>query len=218
MNIKSDPIKRQVTVSAADMGQELSPMSPPEGREPPSDCKVAYEELHPFLQQLIDDHDEFISELHKIKSCVEEIKESRSLSKSSFEIMSKFLDYMADDFVEHNKREERVLFPILNKKLLDNNEHSPGPNPFTGIKVLEDDHLQATSFVAVLSNLLLLSSKISHESSHAVLVNQIYKNAEELLELLDLHIFREDNIIFGQAQNMLTAKEWTLVEQGFLAN
>ena len=49
-----DPLKRVVEKQTDQ--EELSPMDPPEAYEPPNLEAVPYEEMHPFLQKLRDEH------------------------------------------------------------------------------------------------------------------------------------------------------------------
>jgi iron-sulfur cluster repair protein YtfE (RIC family) len=206
-NQKTDKLKRQAEVNSQEMGHELSPMSPPEAYEPPSDFQIPLENLHPFLQELTLDHVEVKKKLSFLKETLNEINIQAGPTKPIKEKLASFLQYFHEEFVPHNKKEETYFFTLLNEKLLEKGEHSQSAVPFTGIKILIDDHVHAIRIGGAMSHLLNLLELISDAPSRNITYNQIFHLGKELIELLELHVFREDNIIFGQAQELLTLEE-----------
>ena len=57
------------------MKSELSPMDPPEAYEPPSVPRVCLEEMHPFLRELVKDHELIRAALGKFEDAVTAMKE-----------------------------------------------------------------------------------------------------------------------------------------------
>ncbi len=204
---KSDPLKRQVSVSAHDMGDGLSPMSPPDAFGPPAQNVKAYDDLHPFLQELTDDHKRLLERIDILKKVLNSKRIQGSIDVADVQEVKKFLIFFNEEFIPHNQKEESQLFKSLHEKLLESGEHSSGTNPFTGIQVLEDDHVQAVKQGAIISHLLKLIDLIKDQQSQAIVYKEIIKLGNELGDLLQLHIFREDNIIFGQAQEFFTTEE-----------
>lgn len=203
-----DPLKKQSEVSASDMGAGLSPMSPPDYNQPPSAFSVDFDNLHPFIKSLMDEHKELLTQIESFKKVLSDIKFKRKIENIDINPIKSFLEFFHEEFISHNKKEEQHLFRILDKKLIEAGEHSSGNGQvFTGIKILEDDHIQAIRQGAVLNTLFNLYSSFSDSASMRLVFNEITKNCDELISLLEIHIFREDEIIFGQAQALLSNEE-----------
>jgi hemerythrin-like domain-containing protein len=66
---------------------------------------------------------------------------------------------------------------------------------------------------AVSFNMLALFSRIPDERSRFIVLDVAVKQARELLELLRVHIYREDTMIFPYAQRNFTNKELTEIQQ-----
>ena len=58
--------------------------------------------------------------------------------------------------------------------------------------------------------MLGLASRLPDNRSRGITFDLAYHNGKELIELLRLHIFREDNTIFPIAQELLTEEEMNL--------
>jgi hypothetical protein len=157
-----DPVLRQA--ERGEVGDELSPMEPPEAMNPPSAVRVEPSETHPFLR---------------------------------------------------NKREERSFFPVLRRHLLAVGEHSPGEEATTGVDIMEEEHLKAVQLAAITLNFLLLSFKLPDENSRLLVLDAALEQARQLIELLRLHIFREDNILFGQAHRAIPSAKFERWQKEF---
>jgi len=203
---KIDPVKRQETINS-DALNALSPMGNAEDFKPVKELQLEFGQLHPFFQMLYNEHVELNAKIEKLNQAVSIIAKEHVLSPQSLELIKDFLDFFHNEFVPHNKKEEKLFFPLLHNRLLATQEHSQGKNPFTGVKILEDDHIHALRLGAILSNLVYLVSQINDFKSKNVLVNEIRKTSNELAECLELHIFREDHIVFGLGQKLLTRSE-----------
>ena len=142
-----DPIKRQVEVSAKDRGTEFSPMSPPEAYNPPCDIKVDYEQFHQGLKQLVDEHTELKANLLTLENALKRLQKNSGLALELNSEIQKMLESITRDFSEHNKKEEKYLFPLLAKRFLEIGEHSKARNPITPINILEDEHIEATQLL-----------------------------------------------------------------------
>ncbi|MDP3980777.1 MAG: hypothetical protein Q8Q33_05125, partial [Chlamydiota bacterium] len=99
------------------------------------------------------------------------------------------------------------LFPILTKKLIETGEHSHGPNPTTAVDVMEDDHLKAIQLTAVIFNFFKLASQLGDPVSRNLVMDAAIEQSYQLIELLRLHIFREDTIIFPLAHQTIETQE-----------
>ena len=88
-----DPLKKNAEVSAQDMGNELSPMSPPEAYEPPSDSQIDYDSLHPFLQNLMDDHVDLKKKLKELKVAFDHPKRGNEINQTTLRALDTFLQF-----------------------------------------------------------------------------------------------------------------------------
>ena len=129
------------------------------------------------------------------------------------EIFSSFFKYFDTELLPHNSKEEKTLFPVLHKKLLEAGEHSKGDHPLTAIDVMEDDHVKFIQLGALTFNFFGLATRIKDETSRIFILDTAYENGRELIELLKLHIFREDYTLFPLAQKYLTKEEFDAIEK-----
>ncbi len=186
---------------------ELSPMDPPEAYKPQSTVTVSYEEMHPFLQELMKDHERIKAALDKFETSVIAMKE-KGITREISESLKEFFQFFSEEFIAHDKREEKGLFPLLAKKLIKKGEHSHGPVPTTSVDVMEDDHLKAVQLTAVIFNFFGLASQLKDEVSHALVMDAAIEQSFQLVELMRLHIFREDTILFPLAHQCMEPEEF----------
>lgn len=207
---KIDPLKRIVE---KDTGQEeLSPMEPPEAYKPPNMDAIAYEKMHPFLQKLIDEHKVCLKELDAFEEVLIKIQEG-GISKELNEKLSMFFNFLDNNIVSHNLKEEKILFPLLNERLIENGEHSSNSVPKTAVDMLEDDHIKLMQLAAITFNFMGLSGRLPDIASRALVLDAAVEQGKALVELLKLHIFREDNIVFSLAQKFIKKEEFAEMEE-----
>lgn len=201
---KDDPITRNVEKDAA--GEEMSPMDPPEAYAPPAKEVVPYDELHPFLRGLVDDHRRLIARLDALDPVLKHVKSS-GLDAASRAALTEAFAFFEAELGLHHRREERRLFPLLHERLIRAGEHSVTAQKRTGVDVMEDDHLRASRLSAVAAAFVGLASALPEPRSSGIALASGLRQLEALVELLRLHVFREENILFGLAQKHLTAAE-----------
>lgn len=205
-NIKEDYIKRFVE---KDNGDEVvySPMDPPDAYRPPQTEAFPVEELNPALQMFVFEHQVAMEELKKFETALLSIRQE-GIRKDSNKALAGFFKYLDDNIVLHNQKEERVLFPLLHERMLDAGEHGTGPIPETAVDMLEHDHVHMMELAALTFNLMGIASRISDSKSYSILVDTAIEQGLALVELLRLHIFREDNVVFPLAQKYLTQEDF----------
>lgn len=200
-----DPVERQPEEGFGQDG--MSPMDPPEAYEPPGTEKIALEDLHPFLRALTDDHARLEAQLELLETALLAVKESGFTREADHAVM-RFLSFFDHEFIPHSQLEEAALFPLLKERLIADGEHSQGSEKVTtGVDVMLREHLKSVQSAAVVLNLLRLGSVLPDQRSAFIVIDAALKEAENLIELLRLHMFREDNIVFGQAQRLLSSPE-----------
>ena len=189
--------------------EEMSPMDPPEAFAPSTVDPVAYEDMHPLLQKLMDEHKVFVKVLDNFESALTEWKQSKwifndSINKNFKELFS-FLD---NNTPEHNKKEEKQLFPLLHKKLLETGEHSTGDIPKTGVDIMEAEHIQIAQLGALCLNFLGLGSRMQDKTSRELTFEYAYSQGKEIVEIMRLHIYREDETLLPLAMKLISKDEF----------
>jgi len=201
---KKDPIKR-VVEKGIEKGDESSPMDPPEAY----DIKYAItdvdlESMSDSLKSLIDEHKDVISKLENFEASLIAFKaEGFRMTKEINDSFAAFFSFFDNDILVHNRKEERHLFPILHKRLIESGEHSKEEIPKTSVDLMEDDHVKFIQLASLTFNILGLAVRLPDKHSQMLTYDVAYNTGIELVELLKLHIHREDNILFPLAQKLL---------------
>ena len=206
-----DPIKRFVEKDTDT--EEMSPMDPPEAFAPSTVEPVAYEDMYPLLQKLMDEHKVFVKVLDNFESSLTEWKESKWIFNDSinknFKDLFSFLDLNTP---EHNKKEEKQLFPLLHKRLLESGEHSGDEVPKTGVDIMEAEHIQVAQLGALCLNFLGLGSRMQDKTSRELTFEYAYDQGKEIVEIMRLHIYREDETLFPLAMKLITKEEFEFLK------
>jgi len=201
---KTDPVKPQAEIT---MDEGLSPMSPPEQYEAALPDQFAKDDFHPFLKELMKDHEMLQGELSKFDLTLESIKKDGAITSENHKNFEVFFNFFEEIFIPHNRQEEQILFPKLRKRLVESGEHSKGPTPTTGVDVLEAEHTEAIQLFGMILNCFTLYPQILEKQSRQVILTDMIGLGKKLIELMELHIFREDKIIFCLAQKLLPSSE-----------
>jgi hemerythrin-like domain-containing protein len=203
---KSEKIDRNAKPKPEDMKSELSPMDPPEAFKPPSIEEVPVSEMHPFLQEFISDHTSIKAALEQFEETIILMKEN-GITRELNGKLADFFELFNDEFIAHDRKEEKSLFPVLGQKLIERGEHSQGPIMTTAIDVMEDDHLKVLQLTAVIFNFFGLASRLKDDTSRCMVMDAALEQSNQLIELLRLHIFREDTILFPLAHKHIERDE-----------
>ncbi len=203
MQNKTDPIIKNPEKIE---GEELSPMDPPDAMAPPALDKIDYEKLDPFLKELVDDHKGLVSQLDIFEKTLLSIMDE-GITPEIKERIRNFYEFFDHEFIPHNRKEESQLFPKLKQKLLETGEHSTDGTQ-TPVDILLADHIEALQLAAVSFNLFGLITKLKDQNSKLVILDLAIEQGKALLELLRIHIFREDNIVFSLAQKLISKDEF----------
>ncbi len=71
---------------------------------------------------------------------------------------------------------------------------------------MEDDHIRMLQLAAISFNLFGLVTRIPDEGSRIVILDLAVEQSKALIEMLKLHIFREDNVVFPMANKYLSTE------------
>lgn len=200
-----DPVEKQPE-RGFDHEEGASPMDPPDAYAPPALDRVTSEELHPFLRGLGEDHASFLVEIQTVEDAIHSVKDI-GFTENVYRALVHFLGVLDQDFVPHSRREEMALFPLLAERLLESGEHSKGSAPTTAVNLMLDEHLKANRAAAVILNFIEIATRLPDEKSRLIMVGAALREALNLVELLRLHIFREDNVVFASAHRLISTAE-----------
>jgi len=215
---KRDRICRDV--EKGDHEEEVSPMDPPDAFAPPGeDQSVPYAEMHPLLQAFRDEHELCVIELDAFEAALDSLRQGGvALSAddgasdgandgAAHDALSKFFGFLERVVLPHNRREEKVLFPLLGRRLVESGEHSKGPRPTTAVDVLLAEHLELLQLSAVMTNFFRIAPRLPDEASRHYVIDAAIRQGRILVEQLRLHIFREDVVVFSLAHKLLSKEE-----------
>lgn len=201
-----DPVKKQPLQGVTAL-EGMSPMDPPDAYAPPNITPVALEDMHPFLRQLVTEHRPLLGEVDAFENAILSIQKS-GYTKEADGQLKFFLNFFDEEFIAHNRREEATLFPLLRQRLLASAEHGSGDAAQTPVDLMQDEHIKAAQLAAVILNFLGLAFRFSDVKTRLIVLDAALEQSRFLVELLRLHVFREDNLIFPLAQQLITAAEF----------
>ena len=197
---KVDPLHR--TAEKQSSVEEFSPMDPPSAYAPPNLEVVAYEAMHPVLQELMDEHKIVVAKLESFEETLINLQ-NEGINKESFGKLAEFFEFFDNEVVKHHQKEEKTLFPLLHQRLLESEEHGKGPEALTAVDMMEDDHREILQLAAVVFNFFGIAMKLPDPNSRLVVLDTAIEQGKHLVEILKLHIFREDNIVFSLANQYI---------------
>ena len=197
---KQDPLKRMVERQKET--EEFSPMDPPDAFNPPSLEEVKYEDMHPLLQSLMDDHIKCCEVIDSYENILNALH-TNGFSKTTLDGVNDFFSFFDEKIILHNQKEDKTIFTDLNKVLHQQEMFSSGSNK-TVVDFMEEDHIKSMQLAAITFNLFGLVTRIPDDNSRLVVLDLAVEQSKQLIELLKLHIFREDHIIFPMANTYLS--------------
>lgn len=210
-----DPVRKQPE-RGMDAGSGLSPMDPPDAYAPPSMAPVSPAQMHPFLRQFVDEHVPLLEELNAFEDTIASIQKT-GYSKESDTKLRHFFNVFDEEFIPHNRREEATLFPLLHERLIAQGEHSKGEVAATAIDLMEDEHTKAVQLAAVILNFMGLAFRLPDERTKLIVLDAALEQGKNLVELLRLHIFREDNLVFSLAHRLISGAEFDQMQSRAVA-
>lgn len=199
---KLDPLKRMV--ERQEETEEFSPMDPPDAFKPPSLDEVKYKDMHPYIQTLMDEHKKCNDVISAFETIMNSLR-TDGFSKDTLEGINDFFSFFDESIIEHNRKEDNTVFWDLNKVLHDKQEYSIGSEK-TVVDLMEEDHIKMLQLAAISFNLFGLITRIPEESARLVILDLAIEQSKVLIEMLKLHIFREDNVVFPMANKYLATE------------
>lgn len=206
----ADPLKRFVEKEG---DEEFSPMNPPDAYAPPALEDMSADEMDEVLHRFIDEHNKCLKKVDSFEQALNRIREEGfGAHKEVSNSLSDFFEFVDNNVTKHNIKEEKILFPLLQQRYFETGEHSQGSVQKTAVDMLEDDHVKFMQLAAITFTLLGLAGRLPDQSSRLVVLDFALEQGKMLAEMLRLHIFREDKIVFPFAQKNLSAEEFSEIK------
>ena len=180
---------------------------------PPKPAPVPAHELHPFLRHFGEEHAALLRELDAVEEAILSIGKD-GYTRQADGRLRHFFDFLDRGFVPHNRREEAVLFPLLRERLIASGEHGKGGGALTATDLMEDEHAKAMQLAAVVVSFLGLVFRLPDERSSMIVLDAALEQGKNLIELLRLHVFREDHIVFPLAHRLISRVEFDSLQAG----
>ena len=211
---ETDPLNRKAEKELEI--SEHSPMDPPEAydKEAATVDGIGYDDMATPLKDMVDEHKELVGHMESFEASLGEFHESGyHFTQEINDKFNEFFVFFDNHILPHNRKEERYLFPVLHQKLIESGEHGVGDEQMTAVDLMEDDHVKFIQLASLTFNMLGLASRLPDNRSRGITFDLAYHNGKELIELLRLHIFREDNTVFPLAQKLLSAEELEVIQK-----
>lgn len=209
---KTDPLKRNVEHGLDNM-KGCTPFDPPSAYDKDNKPKVDFENMHHVLQEFVNEHKIATQKTNDFEEALVKFKNNGyRLTPEINDVFSDFFKFYDNMLLPHNEKEDKVLFPLLNEKLLLTGEHSVGEDPKTAIDVMEDDHVKFIQLGTLAFNLLGLATRMNDPQSRLFVFDTAYNTCREFTELLRLHIYREDYTLFPLAQKLISESEFGMLQ------
>ena len=204
---KDDPIKR--FVEKDDDSEELSPFNPPDAYSTSSVEPVAYEDMAPVLQKLMDEHKKFLGVLGRFEnSLIEWKKNNWTISDDMNSSFKEFFQFVDNNTPVHNAKEEKAVFPLLHKRLIESGEHGVGENPRTAIDIMEDEHIKVAQACALVFNFMGLGSRLPDPQSREITFDAAFNQGMGIVETMKIHLHKEDEVLFPLAMKFISNDEF----------
>ena len=146
----------------------------------------------PF-ERLMAEHQHGLRELDKMLASSRELK-SAGFSVQIYEKLRDATRFINEDIRAHNKNEEEALFPALEEKM-----GQGGPTT-----VMRSEHVQLWTSLDKLEKEL---TELLNDTTSQPRISRVAELSAFIHDLLKNHIFKEDNILYPMARQMLTPEE-----------
>ena len=142
-------------------------------------------------KQLKTEHEAVKLMLKILEAACDSLKAGKKLQISDFDDMIDFLKVFVDQC--HHGKEELLLFPQLEKEGV---QKENGP-----IGVMLAEHEQGRGYIRAMSQAVA-----DYKSGTTDSTQLLIENGTLYIELLDQHIYKENNVLFAMADKLFTEK------------
>jgi|SRR3989338_3165807 len=153
---------------------------------------------HP-VHTLMEEHKMILDFIDKLKKTTDKIGSAKDFNEVPDELQ--ILEHIAEHLVEadkHHQREEEALFPMLEK-------FGVTEPP----EIMREEHEE----LKPKKNELYKTARRYKEMLYSDFIRKIREFAEYLVKKLPDHIYKEDNILYPMAVQVIPAKEWIEIKE-----
>ena len=136
---------------------------------------------HNCIEELKSDHQNILKHLDDLEAVINQTTINRTKIKE-------FLHFTETFAEPHHQKEEQVLFPALEKKGI--------PNEGGPIGMMLIEHATKRDYLVKMREALQENNNI-----------KLKENTQAMISLLRDHIYKEDNVLYPCAQDVLTEEE-----------
>lgn len=144
------------------------------------------------IEVLLQEHEEGLAHLERLKNATEFIR-TKGFSFEAFMQVGKALRFIGIEIQQHNEKEEKYLFPLLDRHVRD---------PQT---MLRKDHRELWR---AYRRLLESVEDVEEGRIHATTVRELIDASRALIELLTSHFGKENEVLFPMTRSVLTPAEY----------
>ncbi len=146
---------------------------------------------------LMAEHEEGLKQLTELEDAALKIKKN-GITKEELDRVTSAINFIDNEIRFHNEKEEKHLFPLVAK-------YVSGPTT-----VMENEHRILWDAFIKLKIIAKEIENLESENSKEMLV----RTSLFIVELLSSHIYKENNILFPMAQNVLSKEEYEICRVG----
>ncbi|HJN64642.1 MAG TPA: hemerythrin domain-containing protein [Pirellulales bacterium] len=173
----------------------------------PEQEEGTHKELHPLLQEFVDEHQAALETIEQFEAVVQATR-AKGMDDDRVNLINEFYEFFGDCILGHNEREEQTVFLSLQRELLEREEFQESEKKRTAVELLHSDHIKELQLAAVSFNLFGLALRLPDPTSRLLTIDLAAEQAIELIELLKLHFSREEDIVFPMAQEYIAQDEF----------
>lgn len=156
--------------------------------------------IHP-IGILIDEHKIILRNLEELRSIVEQAEAARDFGEIGDQLSRlKAISHLLINTESHHQREEEALFPRLEK-------HDVTETP----QVMRLEHEELRAGKKRLAELVVRTESMDYRE----FARELGKAGSYITDALRDHIFKEDNILYPTALQILRPEEWSKVAEEF---
>ena len=180
----------------------------------PEKVEIKKEDMSDLLKAFMEEHKAMIKVIEEFEKGIIEYKvNGYDLKPEINAAFSSFFKCVDEELLPHNRKEEKVLFTHLNKKLIEAREYVTDDKKITAVDVMEDDHVKFIQFGALSFNLLGLATRMADERSKFFVLDTAYDTSREFIELIKLHFYREEETVYPLAQKYISDEEFEILKE-----
>ncbi len=161
--------------------------------------KVNVKSGHP-IHTLMEEHKAILNFIDKLQSIISKLKSASDFNKVVKEI--KMLKHISEHLIEaekHHQREEEVLFPVME-------EYNITEPP----EIMKEEHKELKKRKIMLDKIVNKNKKVTY----SVFVRKVEEAGGYLIKELPSHIYKEDNILYPMALQVIKKERWLKIKEG----